>query len=65
MAKRLVQVSNHMAGLVLAITVASWNLTPASAQSLMERGKACIAPGSLDTSLSHAAGLSDIAVCHA
>ena len=24
-----------------------------------------IAPGSLDTSLSHAAGLSDIAVCHA
>ena len=26
---------------------------------------ACIAPGSLDTSLSHAAGLSDIAVCHA
>ena len=25
----------------------------------------CIAPGSLDTSLSHAAGLSDIAVCHA
>ena len=28
-------------------------------------GKSCIAPGSLDTSLSHAAGLSDIAVCHA
>ena len=27
--------------------------------------RACIAPGSLDTSLSHAAGLSDIAVCHA
>ena len=27
--------------------------------------KTCIAPGSLDTSLSHAAGLSDIAVCHA
>ena len=27
--------------------------------------KECIAPGSLDTSLSHAAGLSDIAVCHA
>ncbi len=27
--------------------------------------KGCIAPGSLDTSLSHAAGLSDIAVCHA
>ena len=27
--------------------------------------KVCIAPGSLDTSLSHAAGLSDIAVCHA
>ena len=25
----------------------------------------CIAPGCLDTSLSHAAGLSDIAVCHA
>ena len=25
----------------------------------------CSAPGSLDTSLSHAAGLSDIAVCHA
>ena len=25
----------------------------------------CIVPGSLDTSLSHAAGLSDIAVCHA
>ena len=29
------------------------------------RKKLCIAPGSLDTSLSHAAGLSDIAVCHA
>ena len=28
-------------------------------------GRLCIAPGSLDTSLSHAAGLSDIAVCHA
>ena len=27
--------------------------------------KQCTAPGSLDTSLSHAAGLSDIAVCHA
>ena len=27
--------------------------------------KGCIAPGSLDTSFSHAAGLSDIAVCHA
>ena len=27
--------------------------------------RGCIAPGSLDTSLSHAAGLSDIAVCHA
>ena len=27
--------------------------------------RSCIAPGSLDTSLSHAAGLSDIAVCHA
>ncbi len=30
-----------------------------------ERTPECIAPGSLDTSLSHAAGLSDIAVCHA
>ena len=29
------------------------------------RTSKCIAPGSLDTSLSHAAGLSDIAVCHA
>ena len=28
-------------------------------------GQACIAPGSLDTSLSHAAGLIEIAACHA
>ena len=32
---------------------------------LSVRCSPCIAPGSLDTSLSHAAGLSDIAVCHA
>ena len=31
----------------------------------LRHGYFCIAPGSLDTSLSHAAGLSDIAVCHA
>ena len=31
----------------------------------LKRQIQCIAPGSLDTSLSHAAGLSDIAVCHA
>ena len=31
---------------------------------LFAHNRACIAPGSLDTSLSHAAGLSDIAVCH-
>ena len=31
----------------------------------VDRRYYCIAPGSLDTSLSHAAGLSDIAVCHA
>ena len=31
----------------------------------VHRKQRCIAPGSLDTSLSHAAGLSDIAVCHA
>ena len=29
------------------------------------RRRRCIAPGSLDTSLSHAAGLIEIAVCHA
>ena len=28
-------------------------------------GKICSAPGSLDTSLSHAAGLIEIAACHA
>ena len=28
-------------------------------------GSPCSAPGSLDTSLSHAAGLIEIAVCHA
>ena len=28
-------------------------------------GKRCSAPGSLDTSLSHAAGLIEIAACHA
>ena len=33
--------------------------------ALFHHGNLCIAPGSLDTSLSHAAGLSDIAVCHA
>ena len=36
-----------------------------SCQSLLAHTYMCIAPGSLDTSLSHAAGLSDIAVCHA
>ena len=30
-----------------------------------DRGKLCSAPGSLDTSLSHAAGLIEIAACHA
>ena len=30
-----------------------------------EAMESCSAPGSLDTSLSHAAGLSDIAACHA
>ena len=36
-------------------------------RSLLVRAVAyqCIAPGSLDTSLSHAAGLSEIAACHA
>ena len=33
--------------------------------ALLDNSASCIAPGSLDTSLSHAAGLSDIAVCHA
>ena len=28
-------------------------------------GQVCSAPGSLDTSLSHAAGLIEIAACHA
>ena len=36
-----------------------------SAKNSLISNFACIAPGSLDTSLSHAAGLSDIAVCHA
>ena len=30
-----------------------------------DHGWACTAPGSLDTSLSHAAGLIEIAACHA
>ena len=40
---------------------------PDRAEAMVTRGSSyrCIAPGSLDTSLSHAAGLSDIAVCHA
>ena len=37
----------------------------ASARITDDDNQDCIAPGSLDTSLSHAAGLSDIAVCHA
>ena len=44
-------------------------ISPASssggALKLRENIRVCIAPGSLDTSLSHAAVLSDIAVCHA
>ena len=32
---------------------------------LIGRAWACSAPGSLDTSLSHAAGLIEIAACHA
>ena len=43
-----------------AISMAKFVLTNAIAD-----WSPCIAPGSLDTSLSHAAGLSDIAVCHA
>ena len=38
---------------------------PTQQLSLSVGSSQCIAPGSLDTSLSHAAGLSDIAVCHA
>ena len=44
---------------------------PASAKRRRRRGRdlhnilACSAPGSLDTSLSHAAGLIEIAACHA
>ena len=34
-------------------------------QGIAAAGRECSAPGSLDTSLSHAAGLSDIAACHA
>ena len=40
------------------------NATPFTV-SIHSNSSGCIAPGSLDTSLSHAAGLSDIAVCHA
>ena len=39
--------------------------TTARYAHLAQDSYTCIAPGSLDTSLSHAAGLSDIAVCHA
>ena len=42
-----------------------WPRTIALASSNTDKIANCIAPGSLDTSLSHAAGLSDIAVCHA
>ena len=60
----------------LAVLIDGENASPrharavfAAAEALGEatvrRIYACIAPGSLDTSLSHAAGLSDIAVCHA
>ncbi len=38
------------------------------AEMTLDTGRAisrCSAPGSLDTSLSHAAGLSEIAACHA
>ena len=37
----------------------------AAFRTALELKPDCIAAGSLDTSLSHAAGLSDIAVCHA
>ena len=41
------------------------SVSTAKAACTHMRDNKCIAPGSLDTSLSHAAGLSDIAVCHA
>ena len=44
--------------IIVAVTKLTTHLDPMGSNS-------CIAPGSLDTSLSHAAGLSDIAVCHA
>ena len=53
---------------VAAIPHGHWKTTTFIAALRHDRITApcvCIAPGSLDTSLSHAAGLSDIAVCHA
>ena len=46
------------------------NVTPVDAYfgrhtAIIEKRKKCSAPGSLDTSLSHAAGLIEIAACHA
>ena len=41
---------------------ARWLEREAASQA---RSKPCSAPGSLDTSLSHAAGLIEIAACHA
>ena len=54
-----------MLGTKSAITPAAAPLPEFTASGVAKGSAACIAPGSLDTSLSHAAGLSDIAVCHA
>ena len=45
---------------MMLAAVGLWALHDALAKNL-----ACSAPGSLDTSLSHAAGLIEIAACHA
>ena len=36
-----------------------------AAEAAFDESEECSAPGSLDTSLSHAAGLIEIAACHA
>ena len=47
------------------ITIPLLGIVDTAVVGHLEHAYYCIAPGFLDTSLSHAAGLSDIAVCHA
>ena len=61
--KRRVAIREVINGVMYILsTGCQWRALP---KDLPPRSTVCSAPGSLDTSLSHAAGLIEIAACHA